>query len=440
MFYNKILEKIILPVGDFLLGQQFIQELKNQRKEVYFSTEYICSVQEKKLIDVLNHATQYSKYYRSLKISQNDNPVLFLKQFPILNKQILKEQQDNLITVSKKKLLRQSSSGSSGIQSVVYWTKREQSKHRATQILWWEWAGYKLGMPMVQTGMTPNRGIIKSVKDCLLKTFYFPAFVSEKNEFEKALHWAASKKIVFLGGYASSLYVLSKIYKELDVKVKFCSAVSWGDKLYKHYQSSIEDIFDIKVKETYGSAEGLMIAAQKDLPYMYIMAPNVFLEILDDEGNEVKDGEIGHVVVTSLVAKAMPLIRYKIGDLAIKLPKDEYPENCELKLPLLKKVIGRDTDLVKTRSGKFLVVHTFTGIFEHFSEIEQFCVIQENLDSIIIEFIPSSGFNICILDKIKILINQYLKDSSFIINFKEVKYIAPTPSGKPQIIISKLQQ
>ncbi len=435
---KNILEHIVLPIGDFILGQSFIKNLQNQRHLIKLSESDLFRLQNKRLDDILRLALSQSKYYKNLNIKLSENTLFDLKKFPILTKKLLDINNLDLLTTNKQKLLRQVSSGSSGIQSVVFWTKEEQSYHRATQLLWWEWAGYKLGMPLVQTGITPKRGLIKSIKDTLLNTYYFPAFVPDKKEFLKALVWAASKRNTFLGGYASSLFVLSKIARELDSKVKFSSAVSWGDKLFDHFKSSINQTFGVNVHETYGTAEGMMIAAQKDLPYMYIMTPNVYVEVLDDEGNEVPDGVLGHVVVTSLVAKGMPLIRYKIGDLAIKLPRNEYPDKRELNLPLLKQVIGRDTDLVKTRSGKYLVVHTFTGIFEHYAEIEQFCVIQENLDSITIEYIPRDEFKFETLDKIKIQIQGYLKDYSFQIQFKKVPFIAPSPSGKPQIIISKL--
>ena len=109
-------------------------------------------------------------------------------------------------------------------------------------------------------------------------------------------------------------------------KINFSGAISWGDKLFSHYKKSINKEFNVEVKETYASAEGLMIAAQLDLEYMYIMTTSVFVEILDDDGFEVENGKMGNVVVTCLNAFAMPLIRYKVGDLAIKLPESEYPK------------------------------------------------------------------------------------------------------------------
>lgn len=437
--YNFFLEKIILPIGDILVGGSFMSNLNRLKIETRLNESELTKLQNERLFEILNHATKNSIYYQKFVEADCISPSEWLKQFPILDKRILNERQNDLICFPKSKMIRQVTSGSSGIHSTVFWSKNEQSIHRATQVLWWQWAGYYLGMPMVQTGMTPNRGYIKALKDKLLNTFYFVAFVPDKVYFKKALEWASKQKVVFLGGYSSSLFVLSQFSNDIKENINFKGAVSWGDKLFDHYKKSIENSFDLKIRETYGTSEGMMIAAQKDLDYMYIMSTNVYLEILDDDGNEVADGEIGNVVVTSLVAKGMPLIRYKIGDLAIKLPRNEYPNNRDLALPLLKKVIGRDTDLVKTSSGKILVVHTFTGILEFYPEIKQFCVIQEDLSGIFIEYIPNPNFNLSVLCKIKDNILKYLNEPFFKIEFIQVDKILPTPSGKPQIIISKLK-
>jgi phenylacetate-CoA ligase len=178
-----------------------------------------------------------------------------------------------------------------------------------------------------------------------------------------------------------------------------------------------------------------MIAAQKDLDYYYIITPHVYLEILDEYNNEVPDGNIGRVVVTRLDGYSMPLIRYANGDLAIKLPKNRYPEKRDLAFPLLEMIVGRNTDIVYTTSGKFLIVHFFTGIFEFYSEIKQFKVIQRELTKIEIEYIAGKGFHPDVLHRIEDSIAQKLGER-LTIDWKEVQSIKPTPSGKPQIIES----
>ena len=440
MIYNLFLEKIILPLGDKLTGSSFMKNLKILREQDNLSEQELEYLQKKKLKKLLEYAVEHSPYYKKYKNKINTDPVKSLKQFPILDKTTLRNETDALLTKNKENLIKQSSSGSSGIQTTVYFNKEEQSIQRAYQIRWWEWAGYKIGDPLVQTGMNPKRGFIKSIKDVLFYTKYFKAFTYNEDEVDEVLQWSSKQQEVSLAGYASSLYVLSKIAYKKEMNISFKTIIVWGDKLFDHYRKSLEDIFQSKVYETYAASEGLMIAAQKDLPYMYLMSLNVFVEFLDDNGNEVMDGEIGHVVVTKLDGYAMPLIRYRIGDLAIRLPRDSYPPHKDLPYPLLQKVVGRDTDIVKTLSGQFMVVHTFTGIFEYFPEIEQFCVLQKDLKGIIIEYIPRESFTMNILSNIEQKIRNTLNEETFYIQFVEVDHIAPTASGKPQIIQSFLDK
>jgi phenylacetate-CoA ligase len=215
------------------------------------------------------------------------------------------------------------------------------------------------------------------------------------------------------------------------------SAVSWGDRLFDHYRKNIERVFGCKVFETYGTGEGLMLGAQKDLEYLYIMDPYFIVELLDDEGNEPEEGEIGHVIVTSLIHKAMPLIRYKVGDLAIKLPMNQYPKERELGLSLFQKIIGRETDIVETPLGKKLIVHSFTGVFEYYPEIKQFQVVQQKKEIFIIRYVEGPNFSTSILDKIKKQLDT-LAEESLRINFLRVDEILPSKSGKPQIVIKEI--
>ncbi len=440
MLYNLFLEKIILPLGDILVGSSFMKELKNLRYQDTLTEEQLEQLQKEKLSKLLFYAVNNSTHYAKFKDMYEEDPVKFLKKFPILDKTTLRNNTDNLLTKNKSDLVVQRSSGSSGVQTTVYFDKKEQSIQRAYQIRWWEWAGYQIGDPILQTGITPKRGTLKKIKDLLFQTYYLPAFThSEKNALA-AFKWVSCKTNVVLAGYASSLYVLAEIAKKNKQKLHFKTAISWGDKLFDHYRKSIEKTFETQVYETYASSEGFMIAAQKDLPYMYIMSTDVYVEIVDDNGEEVPDGQLGHVIVTKLNNFSMPLIRYRIGDLAIKLHRKDYPKQRKYAYPLLQKVIGRDTDLIKTRSGKYMVVHSFTGIIEHYPEIKQYTVLQKELDGIVIQYIADKNFETKILDAIEHEIRKSLQEDDFYIYFEKVESIAPTVSGKPQIIQSLLRK
>jgi len=436
--YNNILEKILLPIGDFILGSSYSKSLNEVRKTVALDEKSLHELQKKNLENIIDFAINNSEYYKNLNIEVHKDSVYeTIKKFPILEKSILRENTHSILTHESETLVKNSTSGSSGFQTTVYVSKKEQSFYRAIQTTWWEWAGFVQGKPILQTGLSTKRSFEKRIKDYLFQTKYLFAFGLNSENTKEAFSWANNRN-AFLGGYASSLYVLAQIAETQKEKIKFKSAISWGDKLFDHYKTKIEQVFKCRVFETYGASEGLMIASQKDLEYMYIMSPYIYLEILDDNGNEVNDGEMGHIVVTSLIHKSMPLIRYKLGDLGIKLPVTEYPSKRELALPILKKVIGRETDIVRTPKGKKLIVHSFTGIFEYFPEIRQFCVIQEQIGGIRIQYIRSESFKLEVLDAIKKQLSELINEP-FSMEFESVESIAPTGSGKPQIVISKLK-
>lgn len=430
---NILLEKLILPASDMLLGNSVMEKLAGLRRNVSGHFDQATVLQ-----GLLRHAVGNIPYYRGLGLREQDDPIDFLSSFPVLTKGILRERADDLLGMPREKLIRNSSSGSSGFQSVVYWTRTQQSSVRATQLLWLHWAGYRFGDPILQTGITPRRGLVKGTKDRLTGTYYLQAFSHSREDARNALTWASRQKDPVLVGYASSFYVLACFARELGIEVRFKTALSWGDKLFPHYRKAVRDSFGCEVFETYGSAEGLMMAAQKDIDQLYIMTPNVHLEITDDSGHPVPDGQMGHVVVTDLNAWAMPLIRYRIGDLAIKMPSKERPETASLQLPLLQKVVGRETDIVRTPGGRLLVVHAFTGIFEHHPEISQFCVIQENLSGIRIQYIEGMGFSESLLETIGDRIREAVREP-FSVNFEKVDSIPATPSGKPQLIVSRIR-
>ena len=437
-FYSQLLTKIILPISEFIFNIPITSELKKLDKATRLSANELKLYQEQKLLKLLNHSVSKSEYYKNLNIEIDEKNIRdSLKKFPILTKSLLKTNTELILTEPKNKLIKNGSSGSTGEQTIVYWSKKEQTINRATQLLWWQWANYNIGEPLIQTGINPKRLGLKKYKDLFFRTKYVQAFSHNKKDIVGFLEKLNPKIDYVFTGYASSLFIISKIALENNIKLNFKTAISWGDKLFDHYKSSIQDAFNCKTFETYGSAEGFMIGAQKDLDYLYEMSTNVLVEILDDNNNEVADGEIGNVIITNLNGFAMPLIRYKIGDLAIKLPAEKYPKNCALNLPIFQKIVGRDTDIVKTTSGNFMVVHSFTGIFEHVPEIKQFCVVQNNLSGIEILYIIDEGFNLQILSNIE---NQILEclNEPFEIIFKEVDEILPTKSGKPQLIVSHL--
>lgn len=433
MFYTKFTEKIILPLSDVILGTSLWKTFNEWKIIEKKSSNELNEIQINALKKILKHTVKEVPYYKAQGIIYNKDVKKYLLEFPILTKEILKK--TDLLSCSKENLIKSCSSGSTGIQSCVYMSENEKAITFAIQALWWYWSGYSFGNTVLQTGINTKRGIIKKFKDILLRFKYINAFSLNENDILKLLKKLKHSQKQHLVGYASSLYLIAKIAKKHNINdIKFESVMSLGDKMFDHYRKTIEEQFKTKVFDTYGCSEGLMMAGECEKGKYHIMSPHIYMEILDDYGFEVEPGEIGHVTITRLDAYAMPLIRYQLGDLAIKgNPTDIC--SCGRSFPLLGKVIGRETDLIQFPSGKFITVHSFTAIFEYFCEIKQFQIVELD-DGIMIRYIKDYGFNNNTLNQLESKIREQV-DSELNIVFKEENFIKPTASGKPCMVISK---
>lgn len=434
-FYNWLLHSLLLPVGDQIFGGNYLKYIKQWQDFDKKSGVELEAIQKEKLQNILQYAKNNVPFYKNIEASK-------IEDFPVLTKSVLREQAASLVSseYNISTLDKHHSSGSTGVQSFTYMTHEHKFFLRALQTHWWTWCGYKLGDNLLQFGISQKRGFVKRLKDFFYKCTYVKAFGLSENELNDIIKKVSKKKNLYIAGYPSVINQLAKASIKNKHKLDVKGVICFGDKLFKHYKNNIYLAFgnDINLVDTYGCAEGLLMACKQDLEAYYIMSPHVYIEIVDDNNKAVKDGEIGHVLVTCLTNFAMPLIRYKLGDLAIKHPRNNYPEHRLKNYPLLQKVVGRETDIVKTTKGITLNVHSFTGVLEYYQNIKQYKVVQNNLESIIIEYIPETNFNYNTLKDIKEKLNA-LTHHCLDISFKEVNLIKPTKSGKPQIIESNLK-
>lgn len=434
-FYKWFLNKIILPLGSVVFSGNYLKHIKEWKRLDLKKTTELEALQSKKLAEILNHAKTTVPYYKHLKAKS-------LTDFPILTKNILRNKVEDLIsdTYKIKDLDKHHSSGSSGFQSFTYMTKAHTVYLRSLQTHWWHWSDYEFGDTLLQFGISQNRTLTKKLKDAFLRCTYIKAFGLSDDDFKSILNQFSSKKNVVVAGYPSVINQLAIYCCKHKKKLNLKSVICFGDKLFDHHITTIKTAFGhgVKLVDTYGCAEGLLMACKADSTYYNIMSPHIYLEIVDEHGLPVNDGEQGHVLVTCLTNKAMPLIRYKLGDLAIKLPKNEYPKERILNYPLLKKVVGRETDVIKTTNGTILNVHSFTGVLEYYQDIIQYKIIQYSLEAIVIEYISNNDLeNSDILKKIEEKLKK-LTLTSISITFKKVEIIKASGSGKPQIIVSYL--
>lgn len=146
-----------------------------------------------------------------------------------------------------------------------------------------------------------------------------------------------------------------------------------GELLQPSARRAIEAAFGARVFDVYGSSETKEIAWECRAGGMHVNADVVRLEVLDDRGDPVADGVEGELVATLLVNRAMPLLRYRIGDRGSLLP---HPCPCGVPFPLLGIVTGRETDMVRLVDGRRVSPYAFTCALERLREIRRYQVTQ----------------------------------------------------------------
>jgi phenylacetate-CoA ligase len=284
--------------------------------------------------------------------------------------------------------------------------------------------------------MTLARPHGKWLKDILFRCYYISAFDITDSNLDLTLELIEKKRIKYLWGYPGSLYFLARRAIEKGWNQPLRSLVTWGDKLYPQYRRTIEQAFKARVFDTYGCGEGMQIAAQcGHLDRYHIHTLDVVVEFLDDECNPVPTDQPGNIVLTRLHAGPTPLVRYKVGDVGVK--GQEQSCSCGRGFHLMESIQGRDTDIIITPSGNRLIVHFFTGILEHFSEIDSFQVVQETLESIILRVVPRKNFSKQVSDKaVSKLKEMGASDMNIIVEL--VEDIPLSSAAKRQFVVSKL--
>lgn len=148
----------------------------------------------------------------------------------------------------------------------------------------------------------------------------------------------------------------------------------------------IKEKWNIQLFSTYASTEMSTAFTECEFQVGGHQHPELIItEILDDEGNSVKDGESGELTITTLGVEALPLLRFKTGDLV----KAHYePCKCGRNTMRLGPVVGRKQQMIKYK-GTTLYPPAMNDILNDFEGILCYqIVIQSNeigLDEIIIK-------------------------------------------------------
>ncbi|MDR1420175.1 MAG: phenylacetate--CoA ligase [Treponema sp.] len=134
--------------------------------------------------------------------------------------------------------------------------------------------------------------------------------------------------------------------KRICLKKSLIGSERWGEKMRKRiaFELGVE-LYDIYgLTEIYGPGIGISCKYECG---MHMWTDYLYYEIINPRtGKQVKSGETGELVITTLRKEGAPLIRYRTHDLTRELPGACA---CGLDYPRIDTLIGRSDDMVKVK-------------------------------------------------------------------------------------------
>ena len=208
---------------------------------------------------------------------------------------------------------------------------------------------------------------------------------------------------------------------------------STADLLDRSTRELLDTVFGVQVVDHYGCLEvGYMAWQCSERRGYHMNMESVVMEFLQ-HGQCAPRGEAGEVVCTSLLAYAMPLIRYRLGDLCV--PSQESCP-CGRGLPLIQVLEGRTNDVFHLPGGRAVTPQALADAMVACGEmIQQFRIVQEDEPTISVYIVKGRGYTAGAGPVIEHGLQQVLgRDVTITIHV--VASIARDPSGKRRAIIS----
>lgn len=204
--------------------------------------------------------------------------------------------------------------------------------------------------------------------------------------------------------------------------------VTSSETLLPWQRELVENVFGVQVFDWYGNAERVVAIGTCERRRYHVMSDYGHTEFVKIENDEYE------IVSTGFNNQVMPLIRYRTGD-RVELGEDGDTCDCGRSFPIVKRVMGRVEDNIKTPEGRSVgrLDHIFKGVVNVVeSQLEQ-----NSIDELIIRVVPAANYSTA--DRDAILKNtQERLGSDITISIEEVVSIPRTKNGKVRFVVSNV--
>ena len=445
--YNKLYQELFFKGLDKLRGRRNIERLKFLRMSQYWGTEQLERWQLTKLNQLLENAKKYSSFY-SKRLSDNRLPLKSLQELesiPIFKKADMRNDINEILcnNVSADDCELSRTGGSTGEPSYYYLDNSSKDWNRGSVYRSAEWADVHLGDKTVM--MMGSHYDYKEFQKLKVKTTLFlqrykDLSVAHVNDsvLERYYKTVMKFKPTSIWGYSSGLYLFAKYIEKNHPNAKFDfirALITSSETLQAHWRKKMNTVYgENKVFDHYGSREVYVASECKKHNGYHIHAENIILEIVDKDGKQLPDGQLGRILITDLNNMAFPFIRYEIGDVGNKSLRKTC--GCGINLPLLERIEGRMGDIIVLKN-RVLTPPNFTILMSDLEGVDSYQIIQKKIDGLVVKIVKNSKY-----DK---KVENYIIDSIRDLSGDEVKididYVSEIPvplSGKHRFIISEV--
>ena len=414
------------------------------------------ALQQQRLRSLLAHAAVHVPYYQKLlrqagAVNGSGRvDVELFKKVPLLDKTILRERFEDLKSddLSQRRWKYNTSGGSTGEPVRFIQDQEFVESTRAFTILADTWTDYDVCLPMVKLwgserdvfqGQETLRTQLGRWLENVIWLNAFRVTPEQMKQHVDCINRVQPRQIL---AYVESIYEMARFIEAGGLEVYSPRAiVTAAGTLHQPVREVVERVFRAPVFNRYGSREVNDVASECETHEgLHVSALTHYMEIVRPDGSPTEPGEVGEVVITPLTNYVLPLIRYRIGDMAAWA---EESCSCGRNWPLLKTVVGRVSDMFIKADGTLVRGGYFTRLFYFREWVKKFQIVQNEHDHIVLRVVPldetgdvldlHQGEVREIEDKMRLVMGQACQ-----VTWELLSDIPPTASGKYRYTISKV--
>ena len=338
-------------------------------------------------------------------------------------------------------LMRVSTGGTTGTPVTVLLDRGNAIERMLVNHRMYALMGRDLGEPTLLIAGSPIdfvawRSLRDRVKNRLFGVSVRSSFRLDAGEIQALLRDMKTGRFSFVIAYASVFDILASHLERSGDVIRLEGIVPCAEPVTQAQRERWGKVFFAEIFEIYGSREMSSLAGEtRDHDAMVVNGDLYHVEITDELGKCVPDGEPGLITVTALLERGMPLIRYQLGDLGVLLPR-----SARDKLPFarLKITHGRVLDVICCPDGKLLPGEFFPHLMKEVTDqVERYQVVQEAIDRLVVKVLRNERYRDATTEYLKAKVRDQM-GQGVTIEVVFVESLENSASGKFRTTISKV--